>query len=130
QAGSDSTNAEAPVPLVVDAPVTNASNTTAIQDGATNSAGITNQQTTIVQQIAPTLPEGIDFSEGVEEIVKLAHAGVSETGILLYIEKAEHPFDLDAAEIVYLNDIGVSATVIAAMLNHDGASPELHNVLA
>ena len=75
QAGSDSTSGEAPVPLVVDAPVTNVPGTAStIQDGTTNAVNITNQQTTIVQQIAPTLPEGIDFSEGVEEIVKLAQA--------------------------------------------------------
>jgi hypothetical protein len=95
--------------------------------GTTN---ITNQQTTIIQRIPPTIPADVKLSKGVQEVVKLLQSGVSETVVLLFIEKSTDSFELDAPDIVYLNDIGVQPTVLAAMLNHDGADPDvLHDAL-
>jgi hypothetical protein len=97
--------------------------------GTNATTAVTNEQTVIVNEVEPTLPAGLKLSKGVEEVVELAQSGVSETVMLLFVEKSQEPFDLDAAEILYLNDIGIPQTVIASMLNHDGAPQELKNVL-
>lgn len=102
----------------------------AAASGTNAVASVTNNQTVIVNKVEPTVPTGLKLSKGVEEVIKLAQSGVSETVMLLFVEKSEHPFDLDAAEIVYLNDIGIPQTVIASMLNHDGAPQELKDALA
>ncbi|MGZ8901501.1 MAG: DUF6600 domain-containing protein, partial [Limisphaerales bacterium] len=100
---------------------------TAPDSGGTNAV---TQQTTIIQRIEPTIPADVSLSSGVREVVKLLQSGVSETVVLLFVEKSTESFELDAADIVYLNDIGVPATVLAAMLNHDGANPDiLHDAL-
>ena len=91
---------------------------------------ITNEQAVVIAEIPPAIPANLSLTKGVEEVVKLAQAGVSETVLLLYVEKYPDAFDLDASEIVYLHDIGVSGTVIAALLSHDGAGEDLQNVLA
>ena len=97
---------------------------------ATGTTNITNQQTTIIQRIPPTIPSDVTLSKGVQEVVKLLQSGVSETVVLLFIEKSTESFELDAPDIVYLNDIGVQPTVLAAMLNHDGSDPDiLHDAL-
>lgn len=85
--------------------------------------------TNLVAEIPPTIPTNLKLSKAVEEVVKLAQSGVGESVVLLYVDKAAGPFDLDADDIVYLNDIGISNAVIASMLNHDGASPELQSAL-
>lgn len=107
-------------------------------DSATNETTITETdddtnatQVVVVQKIPPTLPVDVKLSKPVEEVVKLAQSGVSETVVLLFIEKSNERFELDAADIVYLNDIGISATVLASMLNHDGADTDvLHDALS
>ena len=97
----------------------------AIATGDTNAS-----QIVIVQKIPPSLPSDVKLSKGVEEVVKLAQSGASETVVLLFIEKSDEPFELDASDIVYLNDIGISPTVLAAMLNHDGSDTDiLHDAL-
>ncbi len=84
----------------------------------------------VLNKIPPSVPANVKLSKGVEEIVKLAQAGLSETVMLLYVEKATEEFDLDASEIIYLNDIGIPSTVIAAMLDHDGKGQDiLHDAL-
>lgn len=107
---------------------TNAPTAAATNNAVTNVVA-TNEQTVILAKVEPTIPPGLKLSKAVEEVVKLAQAGVSETVMLLFVEKSTEPFDLDAAEIVYLNDIGIPQTVIASMLNQDGASQDLQNIL-
>jgi len=52
------------------------------------------------------------------EIVKLAEAGIDENVMLAFVDNAG-TFGLDADQIVYLSDIGVSDVTIGAMLQHD-----------
>lgn len=96
---------------------------------ATTTAAANTGTNAVVEPAGPriptTLPANVMLSKGVEEVIKLAQAGLSETVILLYIEKFPEPFDIDAAEIVYLNDIGIASTVLAAMLNHDGKGEDV-----
>jgi hypothetical protein len=58
----------------------------------------------------------------VDEVAKLAQSGVSEEVILTYVEKYPDRFNVTADQIVYLNDLGVSSTVVNAMMKHDGAA--------
>ncbi len=73
----------------------------------------------IEQRIPPTQPANV--VTGVDEIAKLAQSGVSEEVILTYVDRYQARFNLSADQIVYLNDLGVSTTVVNAMLKHDGA---------
>ncbi|HEX7863154.1 MAG TPA: DUF6600 domain-containing protein [Verrucomicrobiae bacterium] len=112
-------------PSSLAAPSADGTNATATAEGGTNAAP------TVVMKIPPTTPPDVKLTPGVDEIIKLLQSGVSETVVLLYIEKSQEPFQLDAADIVYLNDIGVPPTVLAAMLNHDGADPGIvHDVIS
>jgi hypothetical protein len=79
--------------------------------------------------IPPKLPADIKLSKAAQEIVKLAESGVGDSVILLYVEKSDQRFDLNASDLIYLNDIGISTTVVTAMLAHDGASPDLQHPL-
>lgn len=100
-------------------PATNSvvsTNTTAQAPGSTNVQNIT-----VVQQIAPSIPENLKFSPGTREVIRMAQAGLSEAVLLTYVEKSSDSFSFGADEILYLNDIGVAQTVIAAMMNKSGA---------
>jgi hypothetical protein len=64
-------------------------------------------------------PESLKISPNLKEIVKLVQSGVSEPVVLTYITNSNQPFNLGADEIVYLNDIGVSSQVLAALIHHE-----------
>src|SRR5687767_15079171 len=72
---------------------------------------------------APVLPEDLKVSPALEEILKLAQAGVSEEVLLSYITNSTHLFSANSDAIVYLHDLGVSDNVITALISHD-ATPE------
>ena len=77
----------------------------------------------ILQRIPPTTrPENVTVTPGMGEVVKLAQAGVGEEVILAYVEKYSGNFNLGADQILYLNDLGVSSTVVTSMLKHDGSN--------
>src|SRR5688572_4497906 len=102
-----------PPPQVVPAVNSNDSKTVAVDTNAP----------AILDRIAPvTKPETVAISPGLAEVVKLAQAGVGEEVILAYVEKYEGHFDVGADQILYLNDLGVSGTVITSMLKHDGST--------
>ncbi|MDX1951730.1 MAG: DUF6600 domain-containing protein [Verrucomicrobiota bacterium] len=97
---------------------------------ATNSvtqtnATVANTQTTIINAApAPVPPPTVDLSAPVLEIIKLAQANVGDSVLLAFIAKSENAFDLDADDILYLTDLGISDEVLAAMLNKEGKSLE------
>jgi hypothetical protein len=77
----------------------------------------------IIQRIPPTAnPASVTMTPGLSEVVKLAQAGVGEEVILTYVEKYPNAFNVGADQILYLNDLGVSSTVITSMLKHDGSN--------
>jgi hypothetical protein len=94
-------------------------NTNAV--GATNAAATTNVDGKIPANLiaGPTLPDAVKLSQPLNDVVKLIHAGVSEQVLMAFIAGASEPFDAGSAEIIYLHDLGVSATVITALLQHD-----------
>jgi hypothetical protein len=67
----------------------------------------------------PVLPANLRISKPLNEIIRLAQSGVEETVILTYITNSPAIFTLGAEEIVYLNDLGISSSVITAMMHRD-----------
>lgn len=60
--------------------------------------------------------KALDASEGYEDVAKLAQAGLGEEVLLAYVNSSNVPYDLTVDEIVRLNDLGVSDTVIQQMI--------------
>jgi hypothetical protein len=63
-------------------------------------------------QLAPA-----QLSYGASQIVQLAHAKVSDDTIISYIRNSANSFALDADQIIYLRQQGVSDAVVNVMLN-------------
>jgi hypothetical protein len=86
------------------------------------------------------------LSPWANEIAKMARAGIQPEVLLSYIDNTEGTFNLDADQIIYLRNLGVSSQAIAAMIQHDslltsglravmstavpGPEPALHIVVA
>ena len=70
----------------------------------------------------PTPPPNVKLSPALAEVVKLIHAGVSPDVLMAYVTNSTAVFNIDSDTIVYLNDLGVTNTVITALIQHD-ASP-------
>src|SRR5437879_5474174 len=68
-----------------------------------------------------SLPAELNLSPAVSEILKLATAGVKEDVLLAYVDRSNSAFTLSADEIIYLNDLGMPPTVVAAMIKRDAA---------
>jgi hypothetical protein len=74
--------------------------------------------------VAPTqapeqLPAPVNLSPNVAEVVKLAESGVGEDVTLAYVHNSQAPFNLGAEDILYLKDVGISSSVLTAMLTRD-----------
>lgn len=72
-----------------------------------------------VPRTEPVLPPSILPDTPLAEVIKLAQSGVEESVIHTFVTNSVRPFELDAEEIVYLNDLGISGGVITAMMQHD-----------
>ncbi len=70
-------------------------------------------------QPAVPAPPAIRLSPGATEIAKLARAGLGEDVMLAYVSNINSTFNLGSDQIVYLNDLGVSGTVVKAMIQSD-----------
>ncbi len=81
-------------------------------------AADTDARATMVSVEKP-LPHNINPRGPLAEIVKLANSGVNELVMLAFVTSSVHTFDLGAEEIIYLNDIGVPAAVVTAMIQRD-----------
>src|SRR5436190_4667609 len=62
-----------------------------------------------------------NLSAPAAEVVRLAGSGVSESVVLAYIENSQGTFNLSVDDVLYLKDLGISSSVISAMLNRDAA---------
>jgi len=78
---------------------------------AQNSPTSTTTQPAAASQAAPQL------SYGVPEVLQLSQAKVGDSTIITYIQNSGNNYGLNAAQIIYLRQQGVSDTVINAMLN-------------
>ena len=121
-----STNAGLEAPKISDAPASPGPATldpnAAPQPPATvgaATAGSTNE-VKMVQQVRP--PENLRTSPVVQEVIKLAEAGVGDEVIMAYVTNSVRAYQLSSDEILYLTDLGVSTDVITAMLQKPGTS--------
>jgi hypothetical protein len=60
-----------------------------------------------------------NLTDAAAEIVRLAQSGVDESVMLAYISNSANVFSLNSDQIIYLNDVGVSSSVVTAMMEHD-----------
>lgn len=67
------------------------------------------------------LPPDVKPTVAVAEVIRLAESGVDEGVLLAFVTNSVGPFNLGAADIIYLNDIGVPSSVITAMIQRDQA---------
>ena len=70
---------------------------------------------------AQTAP--VQLSYGVSQIIQLSQAKVSEDTIVNYIRNSGSSYGMDAGQIVYLKQQGVSDTVINTMLSQPRPAP-------
>jgi uncharacterized membrane protein YgcG len=81
------------------------------QDYAAGKSGPSVAQAARAGRTAPQL------SYGMPQVLQLAHAKISDSTIIAYIQNSGTVYNLDASQIVYLKQQGVSDAVIAAMIN-------------
>src|SRR5215831_13045195 len=93
----------------------------ATPDGAVVSTG--ESETAVVMPPATVSP-------GTAEVIKLASSGVTEDVVLTFVTNSQYRYDLSAADVVYLKDLGVSSAVVTAMINHDAALANPNQVVA
>src|SRR6266404_9993281 len=65
------------------------------------------------------IPSNIRLTESLAGMIGLANSGVDEHVMLAYVTNSAGTFSLGPEEIIYLNDIGVPAPVVTAILQHD-----------
>lgn len=77
----------------------------------------TTSATTALEQPATVSQPAPQLSYGVPEVLQLAKAKVGDATIINYIQKSGNNYGLNAAQIIYLRQQGVSSAVINAMLD-------------
>ncbi len=102
-------NTAQPVTPTVDPPLPVTPGPNAVASAAVAS---TNAPIAIVAPQRPALPPGVD------PVVDMAQAHVGDAVLLEYINSSPNAYQLNADEILYLRDLGLSETVISAMLRH------------
>ncbi len=68
---------------------------------------------------ASALPPDIDPNSPLAQVVQLVQAGVEQSVILSYIGNSMNQFDLNADQIIYLNDLGAPTEIVNAMQQRD-----------
>ena len=67
------------------------------------------------------LPPAVKLTAPLAEVLRLADSGVEESVLLAFVTNSPSFFNLGADEIIYLNDLGLSSAVVAAMIQRDQA---------
>jgi hypothetical protein len=78
---------------------------------STNASSVSTAQPAAVSQPAPQL------SYGVSEILQMSQAKVGDNVIISYVQNSGNNYGLNAAQIIYLRQQGVSDAVINTMIN-------------
>ncbi len=71
------------------------------------------------------LPPNMRPTAPAAQVIKLAESGVEESVMMAFVTNSPSTFNLGAEDIIYLNDIGVPGSVLAAMMQRDKALKEL-----
>lgn len=118
--GTAETN-EVPVLQVAASPTTNSTDLAEAEaDASTNLVDLANAPVKPISTEQP-IPANLNLSAPAAELVKLAQAGLDEGVMLAYVTNSASTFNLSADQIVYLNDVGVAASVVTAMIQQDQA---------
>lgn len=88
------------------------------QDSTTSTTAANTAQPPAASQTAPQL------SYGVPEVLQLSQAKVGDSTIINYIHNSGNNYGLNAAQIIYLRQQGVSDNVVNAMLNQRSQSAQ------
>ena len=83
------------------------------QKGSSDAATISN----VAQTAAPAGGAPVQLSYGVPQVLQLSQAKIGDSTIVAYIQNTGTIYSLDASEIVYMKQQGVSDAVITTMLN-------------
>jgi hypothetical protein len=69
----------------------------------------------------PTLPPDMDPNSPFGQVIRMTQAGAAENVVLAHITGSSMSFDLSAADVTYLNDLGTPVEIQAAMIqrNHE-----------
>ena len=84
----------------------------------------TTTSSSAVSNAAPTniiLPTRVELPPVPAEVLRLSEAGVSEDVIIAYIKSTPNNYILDANQIVYLRDEGISSAVLTALVSQSQA---------
>ncbi len=111
-----------PAPVVIAAPVGNPGPTavaTPIEPSPV--AAVTSTNAPVVQ--GPVVPEQMNLSPALTQVVKLIQGGVSQDVVMAYVTNSTDLFNIGSSEILYLHDLGTPAPVITALIQKD-SSPE------
>jgi hypothetical protein len=65
------------------------------------------------------LPSDIDPDSPLAQVIRLVQASVEQSVILTYVSNSTNLFNLNAEEIIYLNDLGAPPEIANAMIQHD-----------
>lgn len=115
--GSDS----GPPPLVdpSDTDTTDLADTNDLAGVDTNSPSLQATNSPAVPVSPVVLPSNIIPGSALGQVVRMLQSGVDESVILAYIYNSNVPFNLNSDQIIYLNDLGASSTVVTTMIQHD-----------
>jgi hypothetical protein len=72
-----------------------------------------------VTTTAPAVSAPADLSHGTSDVIKLFRAGKKDNALIFYAKFSELDYRLTAKHMAYLQTIGISPEVIAAMLQSD-----------
>ncbi len=91
-------------------------------------AGYTNRvQAADANAAAPTsvsTPAQVSLPPVPAEALRMSEAGMSDDVIAAYIQKSANPYTLDAEQIIYLHDVGISSAVLDVLVKHGGMASD------
>ena len=67
----------------------------------------------------PTLPPEMDPNSPLGQVVQMVQSGAAENVVVAYITHSSAPFDLSAANVTYLNDLGTPLDIQTAMVQRN-----------
>jgi len=85
--------------------------------------GYASQMPAIGTNTAPNAiiaPTQVSLPPVAAEALQMSEAGMSDDVIVSYIQKSASSYALDAQQIIYLHDLGVSSAVLNALVDHGG----------
>ena len=76
--------------------------------------------TNITAPTAVIAPAQVNLPPVPAEVLRMSEAGMSDDVITGYLQKSAYSYTLDAGQIIYLHDMGISSAVLDALVNHGG----------